>query len=135
MTLFTPHIGRRTYDLPRIGPGLNAHKMVAELAVEMAADVWEAFAQQNENYHMMRANGQITEKTARLVFLERTAPKFLEDARRVLTELLTQPDEKIPPAAKRAIHEALILDNSFRANRVNAESSVVARPLSSSLVH
>jgi hypothetical protein len=60
------------------------------------------------------------------VFVERVAPRMLEDARQALTTLLTLPDDKMPVAQKDEIAEALILDNDLRAKRIVAQDRVTA---------
>lgn len=126
MTLKSPHIGRRTAELSRLSgtnTGLNAHRMVAEVAVKMAEEFFETFAADNAFYRAIRAQGQITEKAARLVFVERVAPRLLEDARRALTDCLTLGDDVMPKKQKDEIAAALILDTDLRANRFVAEEN------------
>lgn len=123
MTLKRPHIGRRTLDLPNFGPGLTAHRLVASVAVEMAEELFEVYAADNGVYRALRAQGQVTEKQARKVFVERVAPRMLEDARRTLTDMLSQPDDVVPARQKDEIAEALCKDTDLRANRFVAEAS------------
>jgi hypothetical protein len=126
MTLKSPHIGRRTAEPSRLSgatTGLNAHRMVAEVAVSMAEEYFETFAADNAFYRGIRAQGQITEKAARLVFVERVAPRLLEDARRALTDCLTLGDDVMPRKQKDEIAAALILDTDLRANRFVAEEN------------
>lgn len=104
----------------RAGGGLNAHKMVANVAVEIANELFEVYMQENAVYKRMTANGELTEKKARLVFVSRVAPKLLEDARLVLVDCLTQPDDRVTPHMKEEIFEALRLDEDLRANRMVA---------------
>jgi len=115
--LKTPHIGRKTHEMPRFGPGLIAHRTVMSVAVEMANELFEVYARDNDVYRALRAGGQVSEKAARLVFMERMAPRLLEDARQVLTDMLTQPDDVVPKAQKDEIADALIKDTDLRANR------------------
>jgi len=96
-------------------PGLNAHKLVASVAIEMAQELFEEYARVNEIYAAMRAKGK-SEKALRKTFVKRVAPKFLEEARRALSNMLIQ--EHVSQMAKDEIYEALILDNEMRANRV-----------------
>lgn len=124
----TPHIRRKTLEIPRFGPGLVAHRMVMETAVEMANELFEVYAHENSVYRALRANGQVTEKAARLVFMERMAPRLLEDARRILTDMLANPD--LPKAQKDEIADALIKDTDLRANRfVAAENATIPSSL------
>ena len=99
--------------------------MVAETAIEMAQELFEVYARDNQVYRKLRADGQITEKQARLVFVERTAPRLLEDARMALTSCLAQPDDKVSPWLKEEIYEALLLDSDLRANRFVAEEQAI----------
>lgn len=120
-----PHIRtKKLRDPLRTGGGLNAHKLVAEQAVEMAQELFEVYARHNAMYHKLRAGGQVTEKQARQVFVERVAPRLLEDARQALTTCLTLDDEVMPVAQKNEIAEALILDNELRAKRIVASDRV-----------
>ena len=127
--LAAPHLGRKTQENSRIstmGTGLNAHRMVAEVAVAMTQELFEVFAHDNAFYQGLTANGEISEHAARLVFLDRMAPRMLEDARRVLTDMLTMPDEVVPRAQKDEIADALIKDTDLRANRfVAAENATI----------
>lgn len=126
MTLKSPHIGRKTAELSRLSgaaTGLNAHRMVAEVAVSMAEAYFETFAADNAFYRAIRAQGQISEKAARLVFVERVAPRLLEDARRVLTDCLTLDDGTMPRKQKDEIADALVKDTDLRANRYVAEEN------------
>jgi hypothetical protein len=115
------HIGRKTRELPRFGPGLNAHRLVAEVAVEMAHELFEIYASDNTIYRALRANGEVSEKAARLVFVERVAPRLLQDARQTLAKMLSQPDDIVPTAQKDEIAEALVLDAPLMASRFVAE--------------
>src|SRR5271170_3549696 len=95
--------------------GLNAHRMVATLACEMAEGLFEVYALENAVYRKLRADGQVTEKAARKFFVERIAPKLLEDARQTLAGMLGSEDTS--QYVKDQIYEALCLDSDLRANR------------------
>lgn len=126
MSIKRPHIGRKTAELSRLSgtnTGLNAHRMVAECAVKMAEEYFESFAVDNAFYKAIRAQGQITENAARLVFVERVAPQLLEDARRALTDCLALPDDVMPRKQKDEIADALVKDTDLRANRFVAEEN------------
>ena len=133
MSLKRPHIGRKTAELSRLSgakTGLNAHRMVAECALQMAEALFEKFATDNDFYRRMRAQGQLTEKQARLVFVERVAPRLLEDARRALTDCLALDDDVMPRKQKDEIAQALVLDTDLRANRfVAAENATIPSTL------
>lgn len=105
------------------GRGLNAHKRVAAVAVEMANHLFEKYMRNDALYRKMRADGRVTEKAARRLFVDRVAPRLLEDARQALTNMLTQPDDRVPVAMKDEIAEALIQDSDLRAKRFVAESN------------
>lgn len=131
--LATPHARtRRVIDPSRIsgqGTGLNAHRMVAEVAVEMANHHFEHYMiVNNELWRTLREH--LTEKQARVVFVATIAPMLLEEARLALTECLAQPDDICPKSQKDQIADALIKDNDMRANRRKA-----AEHMPSSLVH
>ncbi len=98
------------------GTGLNAHRMVAELAVKMADEHYDLYmSENNELWKLFKAN--LTPKQRRVAFVLKVAPVLLEDARLVLTDMLAQPDDVVTTHLKDQIMEALILDNDFRANR------------------
>ena len=128
----SPHIRTRNLiDPQRFGPGLNAHKLVAETAVRMAQECWEAhMSANNALYRSFREN--LTEKQALTAFVARVAPTLLEDARLALTDCLSQPDRVVPPSMKAQIAEALIADSPLRANRVVAADHAV---MPSGMVH
>ena len=122
-----PHVRtKRLVDPLRAGGGLNAHHMVAETAVAMANELFEVYARDNAVYHKLRAGGEVTEAQARKVFVERVAPRLLEDARQALTACLAQPDDVMPIAQKDEIAAALIADNNLRAKRIVASDRVRA---------
>jgi hypothetical protein len=105
--------------------GLNAHRLVAETAVEMAKACYEAhMSANNALYRAFRQN--LTEKQAILAFVNRVAPTLLEEARLALTDMLSRPESEIPRALKDEIADALILDCDFRANRLKAAEHMPA---------
>ena len=104
------------------GGGLNAHRLVAEVAVEIANELFEVYARDNGIYRAMKERGLTTEKAARKAFVARVAPRQLEEARQQLTSCLAEPDDRVTPLLKQEIYEALILDNDLRANRAVAAS-------------
>ena len=71
-----------------------------------------------------------TEKARILVFVKQAAPQLLEEARLVLTNCLSQPDDVVPARMKEDIADALIKDSDFRANRLKA-----AEHMPSGLLH
>ncbi len=131
--LAAPHVRtRRIIDPSRVsmpGNGLNAHRMVAEAAVAMANEHFELYMRaDNELWKTVRE--KLTEAQARTVFVATIAPKLLEEARLMLTDLLSQPDDVCTPHMKAEIADALIKDNDMRANRVKA-----AEHMPSTLLH
>lgn len=131
--LATPHVRtRKVIDPSRIsgqGTGLNAHRMVAEVAVGLAQACYEMhMSANNALYRSMREN--LTERQALTAFVARVAPTLLEEARLALTDCLNQPDDECPSALKAEIADALIKDNDMRANRVKA-----AEHMPSNLIH
>jgi hypothetical protein len=123
MSLSAPHVRtRRIVENSRIagiGRGLNAHRMVAETAVKLAYELYESWM--GEHNEVRKAFLAIpTEKARQLVFVRQAAPQLLEEARLVLADCLSQPDEVVSVHMKDAIAEALILDTDLRANRVKA---------------
>lgn len=104
--------------------GLNAHWRVAEVAQQMANELWPIYARDNEFYRHMRAGGQITEDDARIQFVMRMTPKLLEDAREMLAECLNS--KALSDKEKMEVHEALVLDNDLRAGRIKSTASLQA---------
>lgn len=104
--------------------GLNAHIMVAEVAIGMANELFEMYARDNAIYKRLRADGQVTEEQARDFFIRRTTQSLFEQARQALTDRLSAPDDEVTPYMKAEIAEALILDNDLRANRRVADNVI-----------
>lgn len=104
---------------------LNAHKLVAETAMEMANEYFELWATNNKVYNGLRQQGKITEGHARAKFTHRVAPMLFEDARQALGSLLGQPDDVCCQTMKDEIFEALLLDNMTRAHRPVAANQAV----------
>lgn len=99
-----------------IGRGLNAHRMVAELAVKMANELFDPYVAANNGLYKVFKE-HLTEKQARKIFAAKIAPTLLEEARLALTDCLAQPDDVCTPHVKQQIVDALVLDNDLRANR------------------
>ena len=123
MTLSAPHVRirplRENSRIAGLGRGLNAHRMVAETAVKLAYELYESWmAVHNEVRRAFKAIP--TEKARQLVFVRQAAPQLLEEARLVLTNCLSQPDEVVSKHMKDAIADALIKDTDLRANRLKA---------------
>ncbi len=98
------------------GLGLNAHRMVAETAVKMADEYFDLYmAENNALWKMFKEN--LTPKQRRVAFVAKIAPSLLEDARLLLVDCLSQPEDVVTQHMKDSIMEALVLDNDLRANR------------------
>lgn len=106
--------------------GLNVHRLVAKTAIEMAQELFEVYAAENNIYKRLRADGEVSEKHARNFFVQRMAPKLYEDARQALAAMLAEPLDKVSQHMKDEIYEALCLDNDLRANRMVARDAVTA---------
>lgn len=118
-----PHVRtkpiRENSRIAGLGRGLNAHRMVAEAAVAMAQAAFEQYmSAHNEAYRAFREN--LTEKEARIAFVAKIAPTLLEEARLVLVDCLSQPDDECTPFMKEQIVDALVKDTDLRANRIAA---------------
>jgi len=130
--LAAPHVRtREVRDPSRIsgqGTGLNAHRMLAETAVQMAHAHFEHYMSvNNELWKTLRE--VLTEKQARTAFVAKIAPMLLEEARLALTDCLSQPDDVCTPHMKAEIADALIKDNDMRANRRKAAEHMPSRLL------
>lgn len=135
MTQKAPHVrSRKIVENSRIagaGRGLNAHRMVAELAVKMANELFDPYiAANNGLYKVFKEH--LTEKQACTIFAAKIAPTLLEEARMALVDCLAQPDDVCSQHLKDQILDALIKDTDLRANRSVAAANV--RP-GSALVH
>lgn len=104
---------------------LNAHWLIVKTAKEMANELFEVYARDNETYRVLRERGEVTEKVARRKFVNRVAPKLYEEARQTLVKLLAEPEERVTLTMKDTIHEALVADNMLRANRQVAKERAV----------
>jgi len=121
-----PHIRTKPIrERQPFGPGLNAHKLVAEVAIQIANEMWEVYARDNLVYKAMTAGHTIDENHARLAFIGAAAPRFLEDARRSLADCLSLPDDVMPRKQKDEILDALVKDTDLRANRHLADEVAI----------
>lgn len=87
----------------------HAHPMIANVAREMANELYEAWAKDNDFYR------QFPEGKGRRAFVKRVAPKMLGAARGVLAQML---NGSYPENTKVAIYEALQLDKTLVAGRM-----------------
>ena len=83
-----------------------AHKMIADLAVQMAHETYEQCASHYNNWYKVNPS--------RTAFVKRCAPTLVEEARRVLAQLLDS--DKLPREEKDKIFEALLMDASIPGN-------------------
>lgn len=92
------------------------HKLVKETAEGMATAVYEEMMSADNKYYQSwkRANAPLTGDKLQLKFIERNWPRFIEQARSTLAEMLAR---NIPEALKAEISNALILDNSVKRGR------------------
>lgn len=77
-----------------------AHKMIGDLAVHMAYEVYEECASRYNNWYKMHPDAK--------EFVGRCAPTLVEEARRTLAALCG--DEKLSVEERDEIHEALLMD-------------------------
>ena len=98
---------------------LNAHPLVLEAAQEMANEWFEVYARENAWYRAFKEHGG-SEKEARRQFVARVTPRFFEEARQALTDILAG---DYPERTKEIVFEALCKDNLLRANRTVAASA------------
>jgi hypothetical protein len=96
---------------------LNAHKLVADTAMEMANEYFELWATDNKVYAALRKDGTVSEPQARRRFAQRIAPMLFEDARQQLGKMLGMPDDAVCQTMKDEIFEALLLDHPLRSKR------------------
>ena len=76
-----------------------SHKLVANVAANMAQEVYEEAARDNKWYARHRD---------RKAFIRRLAPELVQDARNLLTDMLTRPS--VLDHEKEIIIEALAMD-------------------------
>jgi len=103
---------------------LHVHPRVLKVATEMANQLFEDYARDNDYYRQFKANGG-TEKRARKMFVARVAPRLYEEARKALTLILAG---DYPESVKEEVFEALCKDNLLRANRTVAKEVAVVPP-------
>lgn len=83
-------------------PDVTAHRLVSDLCVKMANEVYEELAYRDDFYK---------EYTDRDDFVRHLAPTLRVEARACLAALLNDPDTS--DKQKRQIYEALTLDNAL----------------------
>ncbi len=85
----------------------HCHKLVAETAKQMAGAVYEEMARKNNEWYSQNPDMR--------AYVDRSWGFFVEDARRVLANMLGQ--RTISESEKENIYEALILDKSLVRGR------------------
>jgi hypothetical protein len=86
--------------------GTHAHRLVANVASQMAAAVYEACCSRSNLFYELNPNAQ--------AYVDKTWPKFLDQARITLTDLLNRTKDQY---VKDEIADALIKDNMLRRGR------------------
>lgn len=92
--------------VPKIKEGVYCHKLVAETAKNLARSIYERLASTNNEFFAQNPSME--------VFVGKTWPGLVEDARTTLVQMLTLP---YPEELKEQIHEAIVLDNSLTRGR------------------
>lgn len=97
--------------------GLNAHIQVAKVAIRMAHELYEVWAEQNHIYKQLKDAKErgFKVKDPRRLFVKRVAPTLLQDARRALAQTIANPNTT--EYMREQIAEALIKDAALQANR------------------
>lgn len=85
-------------------PNITAHKLIANLCVEMANEIFEEIAPNNKIYGILKLAG-------RDHFIEHVAPTLKPAAIGILGSMLGDP--KTSDKEKEIIYEALVLDKSL----------------------
>ncbi len=90
---------------------IYAHKMVADLAVQMVQAAYEDIASDNDCYAMMPPRSE---------FVKQWAPRFVDAARQQLAAMLS--NRMVSDSEKEQIFEALYLDRTLpRGPNVNIQ--------------
>lgn len=82
---------------------ITAHKMIADIAVERAHEVYEENAMRYNNWYRMEPD--------RNAYVRRVAPTLVEESRRALTRCLES--DRLTVEQKNEIFEALLMDASI----------------------
>ena len=90
------------------------HKLVAETAKAMAAELFEHAMQNNARFRAWREVCDAPTEAIRKRYVQMAYPKLIEQARATLAKLLTT---NMDESLKRQIHDALIADNMLRIGR------------------
>lgn len=82
---------------------ITSHKLVADMCVEFANELWEELAAGNNFYKHNKQHYRL--------FIQRIAPVLRPHAVKVLSEMLARDD--VSDAEKKLIHEAIVMDRSI----------------------
>jgi len=94
---------------------IHAHWRVAQLATEMAHNVYDELMRRNDWYDMhKRMHPNLASKALEKVWVKKNQHKFIAAARHTLAGMLALPYDS---DLKDQIHEALVLDATLRAGR------------------
>lgn len=91
---------------------MHCHKLIAHTAKEIAGNLYEDMARDNNWY-----NGAKDVGIDQREFISQVWPQLIEEARHTLTRLLTTP---IAESLKEVISDALIKDNMLREGRLKS---------------
>jgi len=106
---------------------IHAHKMVASVAANCAAELYETLMSNNQIYDAWkRQHPGASEKGLRLAFVAKYTSECLGIARATLARLLADPT--ISTEHKESIMEALELDATLMLGRKNAAEIVGTAP-------
>ncbi len=101
--------------MPKIS---HAHRLVAQVAHEIAHEQFDKTMKDNDWYELFRKNNPgKTLKQLEALFVERTWGRMIEEARKHLAGMLGRND--VPEGQKEIIMEALTLDASLLYGRQN----------------
>jgi len=99
---------------------IHAHKMIADIAVNMANEIFEeAMRRNNELYRQVRKqNEELSLESCRKKYVREIAPTLVGEARATLSRML---GTSISEELKKNIHEALLMDAALSRGRNRAE--------------
>lgn len=83
-------------------PDITAHRLIADLCVNMAEEIYEELAYRNSFFRIHED---------RQDFIKQCAPTLKTEAKRILASLLDDPETS--EMQKRDIYQALLLDNQL----------------------
>lgn len=98
-------------------PSAHAHKVVLDMAIEMAHELYSTMMSDNQWYdHWKRANPRIAKQPRQLEarFVQKNLALMLPQARAMLAGALSRTTD---PALAETIYEALLLDNTLTRGR------------------